>query len=407
VTAFRYHAVTADDRPESGTIEAADPKDAARRLIDRGLFPLDVTLGGRSLAAMLATPIGARALAAPHQAQMLMDLGHLIGAGVEVASALAIMSSSAAGTRGGETIDRLLDQVRIGRSLSEAMADSPARFPAHAVAIIRAGEVSGSLDAALVRVAEGMRRVAQLQAKVRTALIYPSCVAVAVVLALLVLLGVVVPTLEKIVAADAMRLPWQTRFLVGIGNLVRDHAAFLALGAAASAVAAVLALRSPRIRLVLERLALRQPVLGPLLVAAETARIGAMLSMLASARLPWVEAIALTHAGGRLVLTRAAFSSAALKLREGAKLHEALSEVPTLSPRVLALVRIGEMTGRLSPLLEEAAHDAEQQVTTAVDRLLALLTPAMTLLFGAVAGFVLYAVMTSILSVNNLALKTW
>jgi general secretion pathway protein F len=169
--------------------------------------------------------------------------------------------------------------------------------------------------------------------------------------------------------------------------------------------AMALALRNDRIRVGAEHLALRIPVLGSLMSAAETARLATMLSMLAASGLPLVNAMALVRDGGRLKLSRDALSSAALKLREGAKLHEALSDVPTLAARVLALIRIGETTGRLAVMLEEAARDSEQQVTTTVERLLALLTPAMTLLFGAIAGFVLYAVMTSILSVNSLAVK--
>jgi general secretion pathway protein F len=315
------------------------------------------------------------------------------------------MSPTSPHPRVREAIEQLLSQVRLGRSLSDAMAHSAAAFPAHAIAAVRAGEVSGTLADALLRVADSMRRVAALRAQVRTALIYPACIAAAVAVALVVLIGVVVPTLESIFAEAAHRLPWQTRFLVGCGRFIREHAAALIVGVAASAAALVLALRHERFRVRAETLALALPIVGPLLAASETARVAAMLSMLAAAGLPLVNALALARDGGRMRLTHEGLDAAALKLREGAKLHAALSGVATLSSRVLGLVRIGEATGRLGVLLEEAARDAEQQVKTAVERLLALLTPAMTLAFGGIAGFVLYTVMTSILSVNNLALR--
>jgi type II secretory pathway component PulF len=107
-----------------------------------------------------------------------------------------------------------------------------------------------------------------------------------------------------------------------------------------------------------------------------------------------------------LVVSRNGLAAAAAKLREGAKLCDALTDVSALSARSLGLIRIGEATGRLGTLLEEAARDAEERVAIAIERTLVLLTPAMTLVFGALAGFVLYAVMTSILSVNELALGT-
>lgn len=405
MTAFHFRAVSGDDRPESGVMEAPDIAAATRQLLDRGLYPLDITRGGRSIAAILATQVGGQSLSTTRAAQLLADLGHLVRAEVEVAAALALLAPTAAHVRVREVIEQLLAQVRLGRSLSEAMESSSAGFPAHAIAAVRAGEMSGSVASALLRVSEGMRRMAALRMQVHTALIYPSCVAAAVAVALLVLVGVVVPTLESIFADGAARLPWQARFLVGCGHFVRDHALLLFIGAAGMVAAAVLALRNDRVRIGFETVTLRIPVLGPLLAASETARVATMLSLLAAAGLPLVNAVTLSRDGGRMRLTKESLGAAALRLREGEKLYGALKGVPTLSSRVLGLVRIGEATGRLGVLLEEAARDAEHQVETAVQRVLALLTPAMTLTFGGIAGFVLYTVMMSILSVNNLAIR--
>src|SRR5260370_513815 len=91
--AFRYRAVTGEDRAEAGLIEAHDVKDAARRLLERGLYPLDVSARAGSLAQILATPIGTSSLSALESTQILADLGHLICAGVEVAPALAVITS--------------------------------------------------------------------------------------------------------------------------------------------------------------------------------------------------------------------------------------------------------------------------------------------------------------------------
>jgi general secretion pathway protein F len=399
---FRYRAVTTDDRAESGAIDADDAIDAARRLLARGLYPLDVSAGRRSIVEFLSTPIHGKALSSSESAQLLADLGHLVNAGVEVAPALAIISSAKSRTRMHEVVVHLVEKVRVGRALSDAMAERGV-FPNHVVAAVRAGEVSGSLGQALVRVADSQRRTSKLRAQVRTALIYPSCVAVAVGIAILVLVGVVVPTIETLFSGSLHRLPWQTRALVTLGRACRDHAMELAVAAAVLAASIPIGIRNMQVRRQLERIALRVPVLGALLCAAETARVAILLAMLSSAGLPLVNAVALSSSGARLVLSSEGFAAAASRLREGARLHEALADVPTLSARVLTLIQIGETTARLGPLLEEAARDAEYRVSTAIERTLALLTPAMTLFFGAVAGFVLYAVMTSILSVNDLA----
>jgi type II secretory pathway component PulF len=243
-------------------------------------------------------------------------------------------------------------------------------------------------------------------AVVRTALIYPVCVSVAIAFAILVLVGVVVPALESIFADGLQRLPWQTRMLVMGGRFTREHVVALAAFFIALSVGSFLLCKHPGARMRLEKVALRIPLVGHLLATAETARIATVLALLSSAGLPLVQAVTIARDCARLNITRDGFLTAGLKLREGARLYEALGTVTVLGPRVLALIRIGEITGQLNVLLSEAARDAEQRVAMAVDRMLALLTPVMTLLFGSIAGFVLYAVMTAILSVNELATIT-
>jgi general secretion pathway protein F len=406
MTQFWFRAVTADDRPRSGMVEASNATDAARQLIDQGLYPLDVTANARGLVAMLSTPIGSGSFTAAETAQVLADLGQLVDAGVEVATALHIMASTAPSRRVRESLEQLVSRVRTGETLADAMSTSPARFPAHVIAVVRAGEVSGTLASGLVRVAAALVRAAKLRAQVITALVYPAFIVVAVLIALLVLVGVVIPALENITAGSGRRLPWQTQLLVSFAHLIRDYAWLHILALAALLTASVLALRTDRVRRRAERVLLRVPGLGAFFAATETARVSAMLALLTSAGLPAARSVVFAQASARLLLTREAFSFAASRLREGARLHEALDRVPTMGPRVLALVRIGEMTGRLSPLLEEAARDAEHQVTTITTRGLALLTPTLTLVLGAVAGFVLYAVMTAILSVNTVVTRT-
>jgi general secretion pathway protein F len=283
------------------------------------------------------------------------------------------------------------------------MGRADAGIPEHVVAVARAGEASGTLAQGLLRVGASVRRADALKKKVRTALIYPACVCAAVGAAILVLVGVVVPTLETMLTDGAHHLPWQTRLLVAAGRFLRNHAMALAVGSAALVVVSFFLVRTERVRVLIEAALLRTPILGTVLSAAETARIAGMLAMLSAAGLQAVNAIALARSSAQLVSTRKAFSLAITKVREGSRLYESLGEVRVLGPRALALIRIGETTGRLGLLLDETAREADEVVSTAIDRFLALLTPVMTLFFGAIAGFVLYAVMTSILSVNNLA----
>ena len=400
---FRYRAVDRDDEFEEGVVQALDQADAGKRLLDRGLYPLDVNLS-RSLRSILNSDVSFRGLSRSEVAQLLNDIGHLLSAGIEVATALTLVKTTGA-PRTQQIVGQMLEQVRKGHSLSEAMRDEPKIFTAHIVAVVKVSETSNSLGPGLIRVANNLRTSVALRAQVQTALIYPGCIAVAVVAAIAVLIIVVVPTLEGLFADHAAHLPWQTRLLIAMSETVRTHYIVSAMLLVGAVVIPAIMFRVPQTKIKLEQCALRIPVLGEFLRSIETAQISTMLAMLAISGVPLVDAVSMARNGARLMISRNALEETIARLREGRRLHEALANVLALSPRLIAIVQIGESTGRLGPLLEEASLDAERRVSIMTERTLAILPPAMTLVFGVVAGFVLYAVMTAILSVNTLATR--
>jgi general secretion pathway protein F len=254
----------------------------------------------------------------------------------------------------------------------------------------------------MIKVAEDARKAHALRTRILTALIYPSAVALATFGATIVLLAVVVPALEDLFSGQMDRLPWQTRALVSLSNILRDHYLALSTSSCLAIVIGAGAFRKDLIRRMFERAALKAPVLGPLLESIETVQIATLLATLTHARIPLVTALELLKGGARLKISRSSLSESVASLREGQRLHEALKSVDALSARILDLVQVGELTGKLPELLDEAARDAERRVNASIDRGLAMLTPIMTLLFGGIAGFVLYSVMTAVMSVNSL-----
>lgn len=404
MTMYRFSAATLDDRTEEGEIAASDDAHAMKLLLDRGLYPLELRATASPLRSILSKQIGAASLSRTDTAQLLADLGHLVSTGIEVAAALALVGQTAANRRVKDVIVAIQERVRSGQLLSEATKALPKLIPAHISALIRAGEVANTLGEVLIAAGENERRLMAMRSQVRIAMIYPACVAIAVSAAVFVLLVAVVPTLEELFSGQSGRLPWQTQALIVIGKALRENVLSIIVIAILGAAGLISLARSARGRIFLETQALRTPILGEMIRASETAQIATLLAAFVRARMPLVAAVSLTHDGARLSTSREALEAAIVKLRQGRKLGEALSDMPTLSSRMSALVNIGEATGRLDVLLHEAARDAERTLTTTLNRMLALLTPVMTMVFGLIAGFVLYAVMTAILSVNDFAL---
>lgn len=404
MTSFHFKAATMDDRLETGMIAANDRLHATRLLIDRGLYVVSLEADKQSLLDLLRQPVRRQALGRREFAQLLSDLGHLLNAGVELASALALLKRTGMSGRSGEVLGKLHDAIRAGSLLSDAVRAMPKSMPARIAALIRAGEIADRLGEILIEIAENERRTAKMLSEVTTALIYPCCLVLAICGAIAVLIGVVVPTLETLFGDQIGRLPWQTQLLIAISRGVRSHILLIAGGGTVLLCSAVAALRSPPVRMRIERAALSLPLLGELMKASETAQTASLLAMYAGARIPLADAVALTQEGVHLSVSRLAFEEAAVRVRQGASLTEAILPIPTLTQRMTALVAIGDSTGRLGALLQEAARDAERQLATTVSRFLALLTPVMTIVFGLIAGFVLFAVMKAILSVNDFAM---
>jgi type II secretory pathway component PulF len=371
--------------------------------MDRGIYPLELAARPRWLPALLSHQIGRKTLTGPELAQFLGDLGHLLSAGIELAPALSLVAATMSTPRIRALAEVLRDDVRTGSSLSDAMRASKTTLPSHVVALVRASEISGALGKGLVLAADSQTRNAALYSQLRTALIYPAFLAVALSIALSVLLGVVAPAIEEMLAGNMSRVAWPTRIVIAVGHVVHDHFLFLALLGLGLSITAAAILRRRSVKGRVEKGLLRVRGVGSVIIAAESARIANLLSLMSLAGVPLADALSLACSGARLITSEAALAEATLKLRRGVRLADALASVPTVSARTLALIQIGEMTGRLGPMLHEAAQDAERRVATTIDRFLALLTPVMTLVFGAIAGFVLFAIMTSILSINDLA----
>lgn len=400
---FRYRAVDRDDTLVVGFVHAVDATDAGQRLLDRGLYPLDVSIA-RSLQGILSTDVSFRKPSRLAIAQFLNDIGHLISAGIEIATALNLVKTTGPAFVQ-QLVGQMLEQVRKGHSLSEAMKKEPKIFSPHVVAVVEISEISNSLGPGLIRIADNLRKTAALRSQIQTALIYPGCIAIAMFAAITVLIVVVVPTLEGLFGDQTSRLPWQTRLLIAASETARIHYLMSISFLTGSVLVPLALLKIPQTKVKLERAALGVPLLGDFLRSIESAQLAAMLAMLALSGIPLVEAVSMARHGARLMISRISLEETVAQLREGHRLHEALAGVAALSPRVIAIVQIGDSTGRLGPLLEEASRDAERHVSIMTERTLAILPPAMTLVFGAVAGFVLYAVLSAILTVNTLATR--
>jgi general secretion pathway protein F len=297
----------------------------------------------------------------------------------------------------------LRDAVRDGSPLSAALGRYPASFHRLHVGLVQAGEAGGRLAQTLLRLTELLQRQRRLAASVSTALIYPGLLLAATIGSVALLLTQVLPQFVPLFEQSGAALPASTQFLIEVSNLASRHGLPALLALAGGVLATGALLRRPGPRLLADRLLLRLPVLGPLLREVQAARFTHVLGTLLVNGVPLIAALEVVRGTLGNSAAIAAVERATTLARGGGGLTPALAEAGIFPPRSIHLLRLGEENAQLGPMALRAAEIHEERIRLAIQRLLALLVPAITILMGAVVAGIVMSMLTAMMGLNDLA----
>lgn len=391
-TRFAYRAARADGAFEHGVL-AAESRDAAlRALAAQGLWAVDLN------AARSDDDLRAR-LSSADLALGLRVLATLLESGLPVSKALAAMPELAPDAWHA-SLPSLARAVREGASLGAALERSGLAIPAVVLGIVRAGEAGSGLARAVRRAADLMDEAAATRSAVRAALIYPCILAVAGTLSVGILVGVVLPRFGAILVDLGQALPPTTRFVLQASAVAR----VAALPAGVATLIILVSWRSCVSRgggaIRWANLLLAVPVIGTIRRSAATARVCAALSALLESGVALSSA--LTHAaraaGDAAIQDRVL--AARTSVIAGARPSAAFLTEDALTPMAARLVRAGEETGALVPMLAHAARLENERATDRVRSAVRLLEPTLILAFGGLVALVAAALLQAIYSVR-------
>jgi general secretion pathway protein F len=401
LTTFSFKAVRADGQTEEGELEAADEASLVAALQRDGLIPIRVRpvggLGG--LFSRRARPrVGAKEVG-----MLTRELATLLEAGLPLDRALQVLMGLAGEDPSSHALlSDVQHRVRGGATFSEALEAQGEIFSRLYINMVRAGEASGSLDAALHRLSEYLERSAELRETIKSALVYPTILVFVAGLSLVVLLAWVVPQFTQLFQDMGAALPLPTRIVVAIGDLFRGYWWAL-VGLVALAVAgAQNLLRRPHLRLAWDTRLLHWPVIGDLLWKLETARFCHTLSTLLENGMPLLGALGLAKevVSNRCVAGR--LEAIADDLKRGRGLAGPLTEARVFPNLALQMIRVGEEVGHLDPMLTKVARVYDRETQAAVQRLLTLLEPALIIGLGITVAGIIISILMAILGANEL-----
>jgi general secretion pathway protein F len=403
---FHYEAVAASGEVVSGEMDAPSEGAVIERLQALGHVPIRASAGhGARLLHFLSQPLFARGKGKPAELVLLTEqLGMLLHAGLPLDRALEIAQTLVDGARARECLAAVLDRVRGGNSLADAMAAEGNRFPPFYLGIVRAGEAGGSLDGALLQLAEFLQRSQAARDQVKSAMIYPLVVLMAGCLSVGGLFAFVIPRLRPILDQAGASLPAMTRAMLAISDAVRDDWWAICALVAIVILLAREAMQRPSMRRRWDRRILDLPLIGALIVKIDMARFGRTLGTLLRNGIAPLAALATTAEALNNTSLRDVVATLAETLKEGNALADLLAQSKLIPPLVVHLVRVGEETGRLDEMLLKVADIYDRETRRSIDRLLALMVPGVTIGLGAIVAVVIGSVLTAILGVYDLAL---
>ena len=405
MTMFRYTAIGAGGERLAGLMDAASEAEVIARLQRQGTMPVRAEPAdqARRWAGLMQMDLGGRrGLRKQAVADLIRELATMLSAGQDLDRALRYLEETAApGVR--KTVTGLRDAVRDGSPLSTAMARYPGSFPPMHVGLVRAGEAGGNLGGTLARIADLLDRQRALAATVTSALIYPAVLLVAMIGAVTLLLTEVLPQFVPMFEQSGAKLPASTQFLISAGAFVQADGLFLLLAVLVLVLLARAALRRDPIRLVVDRMALRAPLIGGLTKEVLAARFTRVLGTLLQNGVALIPALAIVRDAMGNRAARAAVERASLAARGGGSLTPALESGKIFPPRTIHLLRLGEETAQLAAMALRAADIHEEKTRLATQRLTSLLVPGMTILMGVAVGGIVASLMTAMLSLNDLA----
>ena len=400
---FTASYTSASGQARSVTIRASDPADARRQLRRRGIKATDLraktkdqtAAGSQTKAGLLSLDLGEAFQKPPgvkEKAVWASKLAALVDAGVPIVRSLDLMASQQKLPMFKKALVAVQLEVNQGTAMGAAMRQWPKVFDQLTVAMVEAGEAGGVLDESLKRLAKLLEDNARLQNQIKGALGYPVAV---LVIAILVFLGMtifLIPTFAGIFEDLGAELPLFTQLMVDLSKLLRSSASLIFAGGLLVGVWLFARYyNTHKGRRVVDRLMLRLPLFGDLIMKTATAQFCRIFSSLTRAGVPILMSLEISsETAGNSIISDAILASRTL-VQEGVLLSTALNRQKVLPEMALSMLAIGEETGEMDQMLSKVADFYEDEVSAAVKALTSMLEPAMIVVVGGIVGSILLA----------------
>jgi general secretion pathway protein F len=399
---FRYRALTQNGEIVHGTLSAPTAAEVARRIEYLRLLPIE-TIEAKGTVAASGSGFGFLNRPSPAEVTTFTrDLALLLKAGARLDDALELLASDADVGRLRPVVGKLRAALLSGESFAGAVADHPALFPAMYVALVRVGEVSGTLDQVLEMLGAERTRAEQMRRKVTDAMQYPAFVLIAAACVMLFFILFVLPQFSSVLKDFGAKSDSAISIFIRLSDFLRENGTAVLLASASSIASIWWLFRRPGAGAAVVTAVSQVPGIAGIFQFYRTSLFCRNLSVLLGSGVNLTATLRILVDIMAVTGSVTTWTAAADRVRHGGKLSDALSASSSIPPMAIRMLRLGEETGQLPALAGRVAEFYEAKLQRSLDRIVGIIGPLAIVTISAVVGGMIVSIMTALLSVTQL-----
>lgn len=392
---FQYKGLNKAGKNVKGIIDADNPRTARAKLKKDGIYVMNLGDSEKTRARKKtsSTSMGSGRVSVDDISNLTRQLASLVKANIPLVDCLGAVSDQMENPYLKEVLAECRNQVNEGSTLQKALLKYPKAFDNIFVSMVGAGEMSGSLDTILLRLAEFTEARAELKSKVNSAMMYPILMIVLMVLILMAMFVFVLPQITGILIDTGMEIPWYTQLVMNISGFMVENWIILLIAMFGGIFMFNYWKNSATGRPAWDAITLKLPIVGKIARMVAVSRFTRTLSTLLSGGVPMLNAMDIVRNVVDNAVLAKAVDEARDNIREGESIAGPLKKSEQFPPIVIHMVSIGEKTGELEKMLNQVADTYDFQVKNQVSGITSLLSPIMLIVMGGVIGFIVISVL--------------
>lgn len=379
-----------------GSIQAENEQFAGRLLVEQGYIPESITEEGEGILG------SANRVTGKDRIMFTRQLATLIGAGLPLAASLRTVANQTEGKGMKAIIEEILAAVESGKSLYEAFSAHPEIFNGVYLALIQAGEKSGTLDLALKRLADQEEKDAAMMSKIKGALVYPAIILVVIIAVLAFMMIMVVPQVEGLYEDMGKELPGLTKLLVAISTFFGNFWWLVLMVVVAMCVGAFYFIKkTPSGRKIADSFKIHVPLFGGLFRKLYVSRFARTAEMMLATGVPMLDSVKIAIDSTSNVIVEEEYSKSLELIKGGKPLSASIEGLDYMLPLVPQMAGIGEESGKIDEMLGKAAQVYENELDEQINNISTMIEPILMVIMAGLIGVVVGGTLLPIYSLVN------